>query len=754
MTTHSRPAATQLRLASHVAAAAVALFVAAAASAAAPSLEFLDRYAATRGFRSGQPTAIAIPRDGNAVLFLRSGPRDRIQGLWSYDPKTRAEREILTGARLLGSGEETLSREERARRERLRQTARGLTSFQLSQDGRQILVPLSGRLFLLERQGGALREIAAPAGAPPADDARLSPDGRSLAVVRAGEMRVVDLAAPGAAERVIAKPESSEIAYGLPEFVAQEEMDRFEGYWWSPDSKSLLVQRTDHSGVERLRIMDPSNPTQAPEENPYPRPGKKNDDVRLAIHPLAGGAPVPVEWDHEAWPYLCRVAWPDAGPLTLYLMDRRQQHAILVAVDPATGHTSPLLEETDDAWLNLPAGAPRWLADGRRMLWISEHDDGGPQLDLRLANGQLQRLTPQGLHVRELVAVDDAHAAAWVLASDEPSETHLWRVDLAKPGKVTRVAHDVGLEAAVFSLTAALRVRTLTPEHGPNHWLVENPSGASLGELRSVAEDPGVEPAVEWTRLGPDSLRAFIVRPRDWQPGRRYPVIDWAYAGPHSQRVVRSARRYLLEQWLADQGFIVVTVDGHGTPGRGRAFERAIRGDFIGRAIADHRLALHELCAAHPDMDAARIGAFGWSFGGYYAVESVTQAPDVYRAAVAGAPVTDWHNYDTFYTERYLGVPPADSAAYTRSSALAKAAELSRPLLVIHGTADDNVYFVHSLELADALNRANRPWEFLPLPGQTHIVSAPEQVRQVYARMLGFFEREMGGTGDAAPPRP
>ena len=726
-------------------------------AAAADSSEFLDRYAATRGFRSGQPASIAIPRDGGEVLFLRSGPRDRVQSLWSFDPRTGTEREVLTGARLLGGAEETLSPEERARRERLRMTARGLSSFQLSRDGARVLIPFSGRLFLMERSGGAVRELGAAAGAsapapPPADDARLSPDGTQLGLVRAGEMRVLDIAT--GAERVIAKPESSEITYGLPEFVAQEEMDRFEGYWWSPDSRWLAVQRTDHAGVERLRIMDPSNPTRAPEENPYPRPGMKNDDVSLAIYPAAGGAPVWVQWNHDAWPYLCRVLWPEAGPLTLYLMDRRQQQATLVSVDPATGRTAPLLGERDAAWLNLPLGAPRWLADGRTMLWISEHDDTGPELDLQLPDATSRRLTPVGLRVRELVAVDPARSTAWVLASDEPTETHLWSVDLKKPWKVKRASPEPGLETAVFSPTCALRVRTVSPEQGATHWRVEGADGKALGELRSVADSPGLEPVVEWTRVGRDSLRAFIVRPRDYQRGRRYPVIDWAYAGPHSQRVVRSNRRYLLEQWLADQGFIVVTVDGRGTPGRGRSFERAIRGDLIGPALADHKLALRELCERYPEMDRARVGAFGWSFGGYYAAQAVLHAPETYRASVAGAPVVDWHDYDTFYTERYLGVPPRDSAAYAKSSVLAKAASLSRPLLVIHGTADDNVYFVNSLKLADALNRANRSWTFLPLPGQTHIVSAPEQVRQVYGRALEFFHRELGGVSDAAPPQP
>ena len=743
---------------------AIAMALAAPFAHAAAPADFLDRYALTRGFRSGQPTSIAIPRGGDQVLFLRSGPRDRVQTLWTYDFNSRTERELVTGSKLLGGGEETLSPEEKARRERLRLTARGLSSFQLSRDGKAILIPYSGRLFMVDRASGQVRELAAARkGEPapsPADDARLSPDGTRLALVRDGEMRVLDTGTAGASgagtanERVIAKPESAGVTYGLPEFVAQEEMDRFEGYWWSPDSRSLLVQRTDASALEKLRIMDPSNPTKAPEENPYPRPGMVNADVRLAIYPVDGGTPVAVDWDRKDWPYLCRVRWAEKGPLAIYVMDRRQQQASMLSVDPATGRTAPLLGEHDDKWINLPDGAPLWLPDGKTFLWISEHDDTGPALELQQADATSRRLTPAGLRVRELLGTDELGTRAWVLASDEPSETHLWTVDLKKPWKAKRVSPEAGVEDAVLSPDGAVHVRWLAPERGATRWYVEDAEGKSLGELKSVAEDPGVEPQVEWTRVGPDSLRAFIVRPRDYRSGTRYPVIDWAYAGPHSQRVMRSSRRYLLEQWLADQGFIVLTVDGHGTPGRGRSFERAIRGDFIGPALADHKRALKDLCARYPEMDATRIGAFGWSFGGFYAAQAVLHAPEVYRASVAGAPVVDWHDYDTFYTERYLGVPPVDSAAYTRSSVLLKASTLSRPLLVIHGTADDNVYFVNSLKLADALNRANRPWTFLPLPGQTHIVSAPEQVRQVYGRALDFFHRELGGISDAAPARP
>ncbi len=729
----------------------------------APSLadaasDFIDRWALTRGFRSGQPTAIAIPHDVSEVLFLRSGPRDRVQSLWAWDARTGAERELLTGARLLGGATESLSSEERAKRERLRQTAAGLSSFQLSKDGRRVLVPYSGRVFLLSRPGHGVRELGAPGGAA-ADEARLSPDGGSVGLVRAGAMRVLDVAT--GVERVLAAPESAGVSYGLAEFVAQEEMDRHEGFWWSPDSRWLAVQRTDVSALERLGILDHANPTRAPERNPYPRPGHANAEVRLAVFPAAGGPPVWVQWDREAWPYLCRVTWPEAGPLTIHVMNRTQQSASLLSVDPATGRTTTILGERDDAWLNLPTGVPAWLADGRTFVWMSERDDTGPELRLQHADGTSRRLTPPGVRVRAVTWVDRVRGVAWVIASDESSEKHLWSVDLKRPWKAKRTrspyaypARQAGLESAVFSPTGALRVRTLEPERGDTRWWVEDANGRRVGELRSMAESPGVEPAVEWTRVGADSLRAFIVRPRDFQPGRRYPVIDWAYAGPHGQRVLRNGRHYLREQWLADQGFIVVSVDGRGTPYRGRSFERAIRGDLIGPALADHVAALRELCGRHPEMDIARVGVLGWSFGGYFAIQAVLHAPELYRAAVAGAPVVDWLDYDTFYTERYLGVPPADSAAYTRSSALLKAASLSRPLLVVHGTGDDNVYFLHSLKLAAALNQANRKYEFLPMPGPTHVVSAPEQVRNHHARALEFLLRELGGVSDAAPPLP
>jgi dipeptidyl-peptidase-4 len=731
--------------------AAVATMSSAVSQHASAADDLLARYSATGRFRFGAPSGFAFTPDGREVLFLRSGPRDRVNALWSVDVRSGAERRLLTSEELLGGATETLTPAEQARRERLRSTVRGIAAFELSRDGARLLVPLSGRLFVVERRTGKVRELAPDA--PPAGDAHFSPDGASIACVRGGDLCVVDVAS-GASRTVIAH-ESGTIGWGSPEFVAQEELGRYAGWWWSPDSKSLLAQRTDETNVERMRISDPFRPESPPQEWAYPRPGRANADVRLAIVPAAGGTPRFLEWDRARWPYLCTARWPEKSGPVIEVMGRTQQEEAVLAADPATGATRVLFMERDTSWLNLHPGVPRPLGAGG-LLWIAERDDSGPWLERRdaAADAAPVRLTPPGLRVAELLAVDEAANTAWVLASDDPRESHVWRVAITGEPHVERLGADAGEEAATFATAGGLHVRALRAARGPSRWRIEDGSGRPKGEVRSVAEAPPEVPNVEYAIMGTDSLRVAIVRPRAFDRNRRYPVIDVAYGGPHYVQVSRAAGPMMMSQWLADQGFIVVNIDGRGTPRRGRTWERAIRGDLIGPALADHVTALRELCGAHPEMDVARVGVTGWSFGGYFSVLAVERAPETYRAALAGAPVVDWRDYDTAYTERYLGLLQAESLAYARSSALTDAAKLSRPLLVLHGTADDNVYFFHSLKLADALNRANRSWSLLPFPGQTHGVSDVAQVRQEYGRMVEFFRQWLGVPGDAAPPQP
>jgi dipeptidyl-peptidase-4 len=318
---------------------------------------------------------------------------------------------------------------------------------------------------------------------------------------------------------------------------------------------------------------------------------------------------------------------------------------------------------------------------------------------------------------------------------------HLFRVSLKANGPPPeQITTDAGVHHAVLSDKSPTHVRIASGVTGGPKWTVLRGDGTLAGELKSVAETPPFAPNIEFTVVGDEPrLHAAILRPHDFDAARRYPVIVGVYGGPHAQVVSADGRRYLLNQWLADRGFIVVAIDGRGTPGRGREWERSIKGSFVELPLADQVRGLQALGQKYPEMDLSRVGVYGWSFGGYLSAMAAMQRPDVFRVAVAGAPVVDWLDYDTHYTERYLGLPAENPNGYRKSSALTYAPQLTRPLLVIHGTADDNVYFLHSLKLCDALFRAGKEYEFLPLPGLTHMVPDPLVTKRLYGRIADYF---------------
>ena len=719
------------------------------APAATPEGDFLSAYSETNRFRLGHPRAISVLPDGSGVLFLRSEARSFEGRLFYFDRETAEERELLTAEMLLGSAEEELSAEEAARRERMRLTSRGIASFRVSRDGATLLIPLSGRLFVVDRasigQEGAIREIESSAGG--AIDPRFSPDGAHIATVRGGDLYVIDVAT-GAEVRLTTRAGEDQ-TNGLAEFVAQEEMDRMRGFWWSPDSASIVYQQTDHAGMERMHILDPTHPENEPRAWPYPRPGEANASVRLGVLSIGGGQTRWIDWDHEAFPYLCSVVWQPVGPLTILVQDREQEHESLRTVDPATGATQELLEERDAAWLNLDQSVPRWIADGAQVLWSSERE-GRFRLEVRGADGAFVRaLTPETLDYRSLIAVDEQAGVAWIHASEEPSETHVYRVALSGEGTPEKLTDARGEHFAVVARDGSTWVHTAYAEDGAVEHVVLRASGESIGALTSQAEAPPFDVNLTYETVGRREWRTAIVRPHDFDESLRYPVILHVYGGPHARQVTAMSRRYLLDQWQADHGFIVVLIDGRGTPGRGREWERAIDGDFITAPLEDQVEALHELGEAHPEMDMQRVGVWGWSFGGYFSSMAVLRRPDVFRAAVAGAPVSEWRDYDTHYTERYLGLPePSDAeGAYHQSSVLTYGVEAPaedlRPLLVIHGTADDNVYFSHALKLQNTLFRAGRPCELLALSGLTHMVPEPLVMRRMHERVMGFFEQHL-----------
>jgi dipeptidyl-peptidase-4 len=566
--------------------------------------------------------------------------------------------------------------------------------------------------------------------------------------VRGGELYRLDLSR--GRERRLTRGASEWVAHGLAEFVAQEEMGRHRGFWWSPDSRLLAYEEADSTGVEKLTIADPMRPELPAERFAYPRAGQANAAVRLGVVPAAGGRTRWIAWDREAYPYLASVTWEEGGPLALLVQNRAQTEEALLAANPRTGRTRTLLAERDPAWLDLHPGVPRWLEDGSGFLWITERN-GGPELELRGPDGSRRETwVPPSARLVELVGVDRARRTFFFTAcGGDPSSERLFRAPFGGPPAEVPIGEDgpANLSAELSRDGSALLVASATVRH-LSRTAVLAPDGARLAALPSVAVEPPIASTAEVRRVGAaPGLLATAVRPRGMRPGEKLPVLVSVYGGPVSASwppmgASRSMR--LLDQWLADQGYLVVAADGRGTPRRGRDFERALRGDFAGANLDDQVEALRALAAEVPEMDLSRVGIYGWSFGGYLSAMAVMKRPDVFRAAVAGAPVAEWRDYDTHYTERYLGLPQEQPEAYRRSSLLTHAAGLERPLLVVHGTADDNVHFRHSLELSDALFRAGRAHGFLPLPGLTHMVPEPVVVERLWERIAAFFRESLG----------
>ena len=711
-----------------------------AAEPESADLRYFRELIETRNYSLGQPVLPQITPDGKTVIFLRGGPRDPVLRLYEFTIAGGNLREILTPEKILQGGEEKLTAEEKSRRERERQSLRGFTTFQVSKDGSRILVALSGRLYVITRSDDSVTELPGRNWIDP----HFSPDGRAVAAVNAGELHAIDLEAK--ADLVLTSGANEAVQHGTAEFVAQEEMNRHEGFWWSPDSQSIAYQETDNRGVEARFIADPLHPETAPAKNSYPRAGTANAKVRLGIVARGGGETRWIDWDRERYPYLGRVVWKEsAAPLCVVVQNRQQQEELLLAVDDKTGKTRELLRETDPAWLNLDhKPRPLWLQEGRQFLWTTERN-GTWQVELHSADGALIRaVTPTDFQLEELIDVDEPERMIMVSGGYDSRECHLFRFSLDAKGQPQRLTNDPGRHSAVFGEAKGQFLHRFDLMNGVAGWDVWRWSdGHKMTALPSVAERPSTLPKVELLKTGGERpMDAAIVRPRDFKKGNRYPVILDVYAGPGHKQVLAQPDRYMIDQWMADRGYIVVALDGRGTPGHGREWERAIRGNLIEVALADQVAGLQALAKHEPAMDLKRVGVVGWSFGGYFSAMAVMQRPEIFRCAVAGAPVVTWENYDTHYTERYLGLPSENADGYKKSSVLTYASNLSRPLLVIHGMTDDNVYAQHSIQLSQALFEAGKPFNFLPLLG-THMVSEPLLRLRRQSRIVEFFDDEL-----------
>ncbi|MDQ6873909.1 MAG: prolyl oligopeptidase family serine peptidase, partial [Actinomycetota bacterium] len=660
--------------------------------------------ARTRSFTLGRPRSVHVSAAGDRVLFLRSaGGTDRVTSLWQLEVATGTETLVADPRHLLRGGEESLSADERARRERSREAGAGIVAYALDDAAELAAFALSGRLFRTELRSGAVREVPAPA---PVADPRPSPDGRLIGYVAAGTLRAVD--ADGNDRLLAGEVGDDRVTWGLAEFVAAEEMGRFRGYWWAPDSSRLLAARVDESAVQLWHIADPAQPEQPAVQVAYPRAGTPNADVRLAVVDVQGGRK-DVEWDREGFPYLATVHWSAGGPPLIAVMSRDQRTVRVLAVNPDSGATSMLREDSDECWVEIVPGVPAW-GPGSRLVWTVDRE-GGRRL---MVDGDV--VTPAGLQLREVLDVSERGVAV-AASQDDPAEvlTYLvtWERDI-----VPLTDEGVG-SVALGGPDTVVRSTAGLDRFGTSHTVT---SGQCRHEITSLAETPPLTPQVSLLWLGERRLRAGLLLPRDHNAGTRLPVLMDPYGGPHHQEVLAARNLWLEPQWLADQGFAVLVVDGRGTPGRGSGWERAIAGDLATAPVQDQVDALHAAAAEHPDLDLSRVAIRGWSFGGYLAAAALLRRPDVFHAAIAGAPVVDWALYDTFYTERYLGCD-SDAETYRQSSLLSDAAGLRGDLMIIHGLADDNVVVAHSLRLSSALLAAGRPHTVLPLSGVTHMTS-------------------------------
>ncbi|MEV5685949.1 prolyl oligopeptidase family serine peptidase [Streptomyces sp. NPDC052164] len=702
-------------------------------------LSFPRQHARTQRFTLGAPRAFTVSPDETRVIFLRSsGGTDRTNRLWVLDPATGEERVAADPEALLGGSAERLSPQERARRERTREGSAGIVGYAVDAAAELAAFALSGKVYVAELRAGTARALPVPG---PVIDPRPSPDGRHIAYVAQGALRVVGAA--GEDDRALAEPEAPHITYGLAEFIAAEEMQRFRGFWWSPESDRLLVARADDSAVQRWWIADPAHPDRRPAEVAYPAAGTPNAEVRLFLTDL-DGARTEVVWDRARYPYLAQVHWSAAGAPLLLVQARDQRGQRYLAVDTGTGATRTVHADEDPVWLDLFPGVPAWAPDGR-LVRIA--DEGGARV---LAVGD-RPLTGAQLHIQAVLDIGESDVLVSATAGEEAADpetgqSHVYRVNELG---IERISEGVGVHSAVRS--GALTVLVSASPDRPGTTVRVLRDGKRIAQVANFAQEPVLSARVTLTEGGARRIPCAVLLPTGYKESDGpLPVLMDPYGGPHGRRVVAAHNAHLTSQWFADQGFAVVVADGRGAPGRSPGWEKAVRDNFV-LTLDDQIEALHALAGRFP-LDLSRVAIRGWSYGGYLSALAVLRRPDVFHAAVVGAPVTDWRLYDTHYTERYLGDPAEQPEVYAHNAlmtddGLSEPAEQARPMMIVHGLADDNVVVAHALRLSSALLAAGRPHEVLPLSGVTHMTPQEQVAENLLLLQVDFLKRSLGLTG-------
>jgi dipeptidyl-peptidase-4 len=721
-----------------LAAAALAL-LSTAASARDLTLERLFQSPSLSG---PAPRMLKLSPDGRLATLLKNRAEDRDRyDLWAVDTATGQSRMLVDSAKL-GSGAE-LSEEEKMRRERARIAGtKGIVAYDWAPDGRTLLVPIDGDLFLAGLDG-SVRRLTETAATEV--DAQVSKSGRYLSFVRDQNLFVTEVTS--GRERALTTDGKGTLSWGVAEFVSQEEMGRTKGHWWSPDDRYLAVARVDESPVKVVtRAAIGAEGTRLYEQR-YPVAGSANALVDLYIMRPEGGAPVKVDLGSNPDVYLARVDWAaDGRSLLVQRQSRDQKKLDLLRVDPETGKSTRLFSETSPTWINLHDNL-KPLKDGS-LIWSSERS--GFMHLYRWQGGKWRQLTRGKWEVADVESVDEkARRVFFTGTLDDPDEQHLYWVSYDRPGQPVRVTEPGWTNAADMDEAGTRALVTRSSPNQPGQVYLADAGGrriAWIEENRLDASHPyapyvdshvtpqfGTLPAADGT-----PIPYKILSPRR-EPGKRYPVFVQVYAGPSGGQVLHNWTNPI-QQYLVDRGWIVFSVDGRGTPRRGRKFADELYLKLGQVEVADQLAGLKWL-KRQDFVDPDKVAVYGWSYGGYMVLKLLEAAPGAYAAGISGAPVTRWELYDTHYTERYLGNPAIDPKPYEAASALTGAEKIADPLLLIHGMADDNVVFENSTALMAKLQETKRPFELMVYPGATHAVTGEGRQTHLWGTIENFLER-------------
>jgi dipeptidyl-peptidase-4 len=713
-----------------------------------------ERVFASPDLNGPRARGVKLAPDGSAVTYIKGKADDlRTTDLWIADVAGGAPRLLIDGAALTPKGR-TLSDAEKSRRERAGVQTRGVVDYEWDEQGRYIVVPVEGDLWLYQRAGGTVRQLTDTT----ADeiDAKVSPKGSFVSFVRDDNLYV--LATAGGPERALTQNGSELKSWATAEFIAQEEMDRLTGYWWSPDERRIALTFVDQTGVDVIDRPEVNVTGATIVHERYPRAGRPNARVDLYVEDVASGARTKVDLGADPDIYLARVDWSKDGR-TLYVqrLTRDQRRLDLLAVDPKTGAARPLLTETSAHWVELTDDF-KPLKDGT-FLWSSERS-GNRHLYLYSAAGKLVRQVTHGdWPVDALEGVDEARGLALFGASkDSPVERRLYSVSYRTPAEPRALTAGGGWWTETVARTGGAFAGTYQDPRTPPQTALYAPDGKRVRwvEENRLAQGHPYYPYLSRLRRPQfGTLQAADGQPLWWSmrtppgfdPAKRYPVIVQVYGGPASALVTRQWAAPE-DQLLLEAGFILFRLDNRGTPNRSVAFKTALD-RRVGQLEVDDQLAGAAYLKSLPYVDAAHIGVTGWSNGGYMTLLLLTAPSSPFAAGVAGAPVTDWSLYDTAYTERYMGKPQENAAGYQASDVLPRLPRLKADsLLILHGMADDNVTFDQSTRVFAALQAEGTPFETMVYPGLRHRAGWTPANRTHRARMmLDFFDRKLKGGG-------